>query len=56
MNTLKERVKECGSFIPLFIMTSPENIDETKKHLEINSLIPNYALKNLIEEYKKINK
>ena len=28
----------------------------TKKHLEINSLIPNYALKNLIEEYKKLNK
>lgn len=36
MNTLKERVKECGSFIPLFIMTSPENIDETKKHFEEN--------------------
>ena len=26
----------------------------TKRHLENNNLIPNYALKNLIDEYNKM--
>ena len=34
MNTLKERVKECGRTIPLFIMTSPENMSETVNHFK----------------------
>ncbi|MBR4237524.1 UTP--glucose-1-phosphate uridylyltransferase [bacterium] len=37
METLKSRVKECGRMIPLFIMTSPENNEETIKHFEANN-------------------
>ena len=37
MDTLKARVKECGKYIYLFIMTSPENNEITIRHFEQNN-------------------